>query len=248
MPAIELLAPVLSVAFLSGLIQGLSGFGSALIGVPLLSFLLPIDTVVPLMALLGALVSTFNLIHLRHAVRLKPMLPLVAGYLIGAPLGLFTLTSAPEALMLGILGVFLFSYALLSLSGRQPRAAWLRERRVSLGVVSGALGSAFSTSGPPIILHVAAHPEWEPDRQKATLVLFFMLASGITISAHSIGGLVTADVLTWFGWNIPMLIAGTQTGILIYRKLGKHDYRRLTFALILTTGCLLVWRAITGIE
>jgi uncharacterized membrane protein YfcA len=243
MPPLEVLVQVLAIAFAAGLIQGLSGFGSALIAVPLLALLLPVETVVPLMALLAVLISATNLLHLHHAVRLEPVLRLLVGYLIGTPVGLYALTRAPEAVMLGALGVFLCGYSLLSLSGRQPRANWLRKWRIGLGALSGALGAAFSTNGPPIILHVAAHQEWEADRQKATLVIFFLISSGITVMAHALGGLVTREVLGWFLWSIPVLVVGTQAGVLLYRRMGQHDYKRLTFLLILAIGCLLLWRA-----
>lgn len=244
MPPLDPLLPILGIAFLAGLVQGLSGFGSGLVAVPLLALLLPIETVVPLMTLLSTLISVQNLLHLRSSVRFDRVAPLLAGYVLGTPLGLYLLTRAPAALMLGVLGVFLTGYALLSLSGRQPRAPWLREWRFGLGVVSGALGSAFSTNGPPVILHVAAHPEWEPDQQKATLALFFALSSVITLFALGVGGLFTGEVLGWFLWGIPLLAVGTQAGILLYRRLGPHDYRRLTFGLILAMGLLLLWRAL----
>jgi uncharacterized membrane protein YfcA len=247
MPAIELLLPVLAIAVAAGTIQGLAGFGSALLAVPLLALLLPVETVVPLMALLGMTVSGLNVLHLRHAVRISPVIPLLGGYVIGTPVGLYALTRAPETAMLGALGAFLCGYALLSLAGRQPRASWLREWRVGLGVVSGALGAAFSTNGPPVILHVAAHPEWEPDRQKATLVLFFLISSAITVTAHSLSGLVTRQLLVLYAWCIPLLVLGTQIGIRLYRRLGPHDYRRLTFALVLVTGTLLLGRALRGL-
>jgi hypothetical protein len=38
-------------------------------------------------------------------------------------------------------------------------------------VISGALGGAYSTNGPPVILHVNAQPGWSADRRKATLAL-----------------------------------------------------------------------------
>jgi len=247
-PALESLLPILAIAFVAGLIQGLSGFGSSLIAVPLLSLLLPIETVVPLMTLLAILISVFNLMHLHHAIRLQPIIRLLIGYSIGTPLGLFVLTRAPEAAMLGTLGAFLTGYALLSLSGRQPKAPWLRKWRIGLGIVSGALGAGFGTNGPPVILHVAAHPEWDADRQKATLVLFFLLSSGITIIALALGGLVTNLVLRWFAWSVPMLIVGAHAGTYLYRKLGPQDYRRLTFAFILISGGSLLWRALFGAE
>ncbi len=241
----EFLLPVLAVAFLAGLIQGLSGFGSALVAVPLLLLLLPVETVVPLMALLGLAISAFNLPHLHHAVRFAPVARLLAGYLLGTPLGLIFLTRAPEKLVLGTLGLLISAYALLALFGRQPRSAWLRNGRIGLGAVSGALGAAFSTNGPPVILHVAAHPEWEPDRQKATLVLFFLLSSGITILAHGAAGLVTQDVLRWFLWSTPMLLLGTLTGIWLYRRLGEHGYRQLTYGLVLAMGAMLLARSLS---
>lgn len=246
MPALDLLIPIIAIVFAAGLIQGLSGFGSALIAVPLLSLLLSVDTVVPLMALLGVLMSAVNLLHLHRAVRLALVSRLLIGYLIGTPIGLFALTRAPEAVMLGALGTFLGAYALLSLSGRQPDTPWLRERRLTLGTISGALGAAFSTNGPPIILHVAAHREWEADRQKATLVLFFLLSSAITVCAHALSGLVTREVLGWLAWSLPMLLAGTYAGMEMYRRLGRNHYQRFTFLLILATGCVLLWRAILG--
>ena len=115
---------------------------------------------------------------------------------------------------------------------------------VGIGAVSGALGAAFSTNGPPVILHVAAHREWSADRQKATLVLFFLTASTITVFAHGYSGLVTGDVLRWFLWSTPLLFAGTLAGAWMYRRLGEHNYKRLTFGLILATGAMLILRAL----
>jgi len=243
----ELLLPVVSVIFLAGLVQGLSGFGSALVAVPLLALLLPVETVVPLMVLLAIAISIFNLLHLHHAIQVRPVLRLLAGYLLGTPLGLYFLTRAPEALVLGALGLFLCGYALFSLAGRQPRAAWLRQWRVRLGMVSGALGAAFSTNGPPVLLHVAAHREWDADRQKVTLALFFLISSLITATAHGLGGLITREVLQWLLWSAPLLVLGTLTGIFLYRRLGDRDYKRLTFALILATGMVLIGRSVAAI-
>lgn len=244
MPPIEVLGPVVGVTFAAGLIQGLTGFGSALVAVPLFVLVLPVETVVPLMALLGGTVSLLNLLHLREALHTEGLSRLLAGYLIGTPLGLVFLSRAPEALVLGALGVFISGYALLSLAGRQPRARWLREWRVALGTLSGALGAAFSTNGPPVILHVAAHPEWGTDRQKATLVLFLLCASLITVAGHALGGLTTTAILALYLWCTPTLLLGTLAGTRLYRRLGEHDYRRLVFALVLATGLLMVGRAL----
>ena len=238
------LAAILPIALLSGLVQGVAGFGSGRVAAPLLALFLPLETVVPLITLLSPLISFQVLFHLRHAIRFERVRGLLVGFALGTPLGLLLLTHAPAALLLGALGALLTGYALLSLAGRQPRSPWLRDWRLALGLVSGALGSAFSTSGPPVILHVAAHPEWGMDHQKATLALFFGISNFITLGALAMGGLVTGQVFIWFLWSLPLLAAGTQLGIRLYRYLGPHDYRRLTFGLILVMGILLLWRSL----
>lgn len=234
---------ILLVAVLAGLVQGLAGFGSALVALPLLALMLPVQTVVPLMALTGVALSAFNLLHLHQSVRVAPILPLLGGYLIGTPIGLLLLSRAPAPVVLGLLGLTISGYALFAMAGRQPERGWLREQRFAIGTVSGALGAAFSTNGPPVILHVAAHRDWDADRQKAALTLFFLVSGAITAAAHAASGLVTREILALWLLCLPALLGGTLVGIGLYRKLGAHDYRRLVYALVLVTGMVLALRA-----
>lgn len=112
------LAAILAIALLSGLVQGLAGFGSGLVAAPLLALFLPLETVVPLITLLSPLISFQVLFHLRHAIRFERVRGLLVGFALGTPLGLLLLTHAPAALLLGALGALLTGYALLSLAGR----------------------------------------------------------------------------------------------------------------------------------
>ncbi len=240
----DLIFPVIASVFLAGLVQGLSGFGSALVAVPLLSLLLPIETVVPLIALLSIGITAVNLWHVRHALQTASLHRLLTGYLIGTPLGLYFLVRAPEALVLGLLGLFIGAYAAFALSGRHPQWRWLRTQAVGLGTLSGAIGAAFSTNGPPVILHVAAHRDWSPDRQKAMLSGFFLASGLITVLAHALGGLVTPGVLVWAAWSLIPLALGTISGIRLYTRLGEHDYKRIVFTLVLLMGMLLLGRSL----
>jgi hypothetical protein len=236
---------ILAIIGVAGLIQGLAGFGSALVAVPLLALLMPVDRVVPLMMLIGILLSSLNLLHLHHALRFAPLVPLLAGYVLGTPAGLLLLTQAPEALVLGLLGLSIGGYALFSLAGRQPRYPWLRKNRLLVGMLSGALGAAFGTNGPPVILHVSAHTDWNADRQKALLTLFFLMSGIVTATALAIGGLMTTAVMLLLPWCLPALLVGSLTGVALYRRLGAHDYRRLVFSLVLGTAVVLLLRALS---
>lgn len=233
---------VAGVMFFAGLVQGLAGFGSALVAIPLMALFLGMATAVPLMALTAAMMAVINVIHLRRVMRWRPLLPLLGGYLVGTPIGFYFLVAAPEALVLGLLGILLTIYATASLAGRAPRYRWLKEQRVVLGTISGALGSAFSTNGPPIILHVSSQ-DWPADVKKAVLSLFFLTSSVITVAAFVAGGLVNPTVLDLTFRAIPALILGTVSGIAVYRRISVRSYQRLTFALVLAMGVMMTVRA-----
>lgn len=77
------------ITFLAGFTQGLSGFGSILLALPLLTIMLDIKTVVPLAALDAFLVAIILLFELRRHLDWKKILPLVAGSFPGIPIGVF---------------------------------------------------------------------------------------------------------------------------------------------------------------
>jgi hypothetical protein len=89
------LTAIVAIVALAGLTQGLSGFGSALVAVPLLALVLPMATLVPLVILLGTLVSLVNLLHLHQAVA-------------GAPIMRLLLWSTPALLRGTLAGIWLY--------------------------------------------------------------------------------------------------------------------------------------------
>ena len=95
-----------------------------------------------------------------------------------------------------------------------------------------------------MILHVSAHTEWNADRQKALLTLFFLVSGVVTATALAIGGLMTTEVMLLLAWCLPALLVGSLTGVALYRHLGAHDYRRLVFSLVLGTSVVLMLRAL----
>src|SRR6266567_409475 len=109
------LAPI---AFAGGFIQGLTGFGSALVTIPLASFFVPL----PFALAVFAVVDFVNGLRLglenpRNAVlaEVARMVPLM---IVGVATGATLLVNLPRGASLIALGVFVLAYALYSLSRR----------------------------------------------------------------------------------------------------------------------------------
>jgi uncharacterized membrane protein YfcA len=57
-------------------------------------------------------------------------------------------------------------------------------------------------------------------------------------------GLVGASVLELALWCLPTLLVGSIVGIVLYRRLGQHDYRRMVFGLITIMGAAMLVRLV----
>lgn len=84
--------PVLIVIFLATLIRSAFGFGEALVAVPLLALLIPVEEAVPLATLLSITVAAIVVAQDWHKIHLLSASWLVLSTFVGIPLGLWLLT------------------------------------------------------------------------------------------------------------------------------------------------------------
>ena len=106
---------IVLITFVACFIQGLSGFGSILLALPLLAIFLDIKTVIPLVALQGLFSAVLLLIGLRKDFEWKKVLPLFAGSIPGVPVGVFFLKTVSTGSIQMALGLIVVSYACFGL-------------------------------------------------------------------------------------------------------------------------------------
>lgn len=233
---------VLSVAIIflfSGFIQGLTGFGSALLAMPLLCFFLDIKTAVPLCTLNSMVITITLAIHLRASLTPGKIIPLCIGSIPGIIVGVTLLKSIDAAVIRSLLGFLLVVYALYNLT-ISPRPHRLHQAYSWIaGFFSGAIGAAFSTGGPPVIIYTAMN-NWSKDEIKATLTGFFLFNSCITAIAHGLSGVTSGQALTLFTVSAPFVLAGTIGGSRLYRVLPVEKYRTILFVFLLIMGILMM--------
>ena len=100
---------------LAGFIQGFSGFGSVLLSLPLLALFMDVKTAIPLVAIMGVLLTILLLIPLWKELEWQRIWPLLAGAAPGIPLGVFMLKFMDGRFILTLLGLILVCYSLYSL-------------------------------------------------------------------------------------------------------------------------------------
>ena len=230
---------LLAIIFFAALLQTTSGFGFALMAMPLVALVIGVKAAAPLVALVGWTLYAVNLVRYRRSVERRVVLPLAVAVALGVPFGVWALNNLDEDIVKSALGVILIAYALYSLW--RPQAAPLRSELWAwpAGFLAGVLGGAFNTPGPPVIIYGNLR-QWSRNLFRSTLQALFLFSSSLVILSHIAAGNLTAATIPTYLLLVPALLLGVWVGSIIDRRISNERFRLLVIVLILATGVLML--------
>lgn len=228
------------VVFVAAAIQGIMGFGGALVAMPLLVTLVGMQTATPAYAIIGTLATLLNAIRWRAHVTLRDLMQLVVPAAVGIPIGVVFLGRMDAVLVTRTLGAILIGYALYNLAGWKTPPLHGRRWAVAAGFSSGILSGAFNTGGPPVIVYADACG-WTAERFRGNLQTYFVLISGFLLAAHALSGHFTLSVWRTALIGLPALVAGQLLGVRLCRYINPLRFRQLVLALLLILGVHLLF-------
>lgn len=237
---IESLLLLLPIFFLGIFAQSVTGFGSALVAMALLPSLLGLQVASPLVALVAATTEGLLLIRYRSAVNLEPVWRLCVGAVIAIPLGVVALRQVDEKITLTVLGIVIIGYALYALLKfklpRLERPEWA----FAFGFVSGLLGGAYNTSGPPTVIY-GDSCRWSPAEFKANLQIFFLVNDALVVLTHALSGNLTPVVWQGYLVALPAIGLGMGTGLYCSRFLNPAAFRTIILCLLIVLGLRMIF-------
>jgi len=236
---------IVCIVFAAGFIQGLSGFGSAIIAIPLLTFFLDVKTAVPLVVMLGIIIGLINSRELIQYNQTRLLAPLIFTALCGIPVGILFIKSVQESFVLLVLSILLISYSLYTLLGLKSRIFSHHIVGYLAGFFSGLLGATVSISGPPVILYATAQ-DWSAKEKKSLLATYFLLVTIFTAIGFYMSGLLNDEVMILFGYSVIPLIVGTYAGIFVFNTIGSSHQNILINLFVLVLGAILLVKTVVA--
>lgn len=229
--------------FVAGFVQGLSGFGSALIAMPFLTLLVDVKVAIPLCVLNSLLITAFLSFQLRNYLEREKIWPLLIGCLPGVCIGVIFLKKADDATIKALLGGMIIVYALYGFLFRPPHGKIANGWSYLAGFCTGVIGGAFSAGGPPVIIYTSL-TDWSKDQIKATLSGFFLLTSIAIALAHVAAGLTSFETLRYFSVSFLFVLAGVFLGASRYDRVDREKYIRIILGVLLILGILMLLSAV----
>ena len=233
------------VLFLATLVRSTLGFGEALVAVPLLALLVPVEVAAPVAVLTSSTVALIVVVQDWRKIHLRSAVWLVLPTMLGIPLGLMLLRTVPEPVVKGVLAAVIIAFSAYSLAGGKQRElkndqfAWL------FGFAAGVLGGAYGMNGPPLVMYGSLR-RWSPQHFRATLQGYFLPASLAGLWGYRLAGLWTPAVNRFYLLSLPLVVLATFAGRAMNRRMGAQRFLVYVHGGLIVIGIILLLQAVTG--
>ena len=240
-PTLVALAPI---AFAGAVVYGITGFGAALVTIPLATHLVPMPFALAMFAvvdLVNALRVGLENPRLAVKAEVARMAPMIV---VGVILGVTALVNLPRKAGMLALGAFVILYALYSLA-RHARMRTVGSRWAYVaGLAGGITSTLFGAGGPPYAIYLSHRP-LSKDEFRATLTLTTVASISLRVVAFLVTGLLL-DLKAWIAAAIavPAGLAGLAVARHVFRRVSREMLTRLVALMLLASGASLIARAL----
>lgn len=233
---------IVCAAFMAGLVRGFSGFGTAMIYLPVATQFLP-----PFWALLTLVLMDIGgpLPNLRGAWRVvdrRDLALLVMGALIAMPLGLWALSHLDPFVFRWAVSLLAMTTLAVLVTGFRYRGQVTSPMVAGTGVVGGFLGGIAGVPGPPVIMFYMARPL--PAAVIRATTLLYLFGYDVLMIGYLAGmqRFETTPAILGLALTVPNLL-GNWLGGLCFVPGYERLYRGVAYAVILISALsgLPVW-------
>lgn len=235
--SISSIAVLVITAFIAGLARGFSGFGSALIFMPLASAVIGAQVASPLLLIVEMIAAAALVPGAVRIANKREVGLMVTGSLVGVPLGtLFLIYADPLAVRWMIVGLIVPLLVLMMAGWRYPHKPTAPVTTL-VGGIAGFFGGVAQVGGPPIVLY------WLRDAAvaavtRASLILYFAVSDFIILATYLLGGLFTPAVIGLAFIAGPVFGVGLWIGSHMFGLASEATFRRVCYALIAVSALI----------
>lgn len=219
------------IAFVAATARGFSGFGSALIFMPLASSVAGPKLVAALLLVIDFIAAAPLVPNAWRDAQRRATFIVVAGALVGVPIGTYCLTRLDPVTARWIISGFVIALLALLLSGFRYHGKDHVALSLAVGGLSGFGSGLAQTGGPPIVAYWLGRPL--PSKiARANIVLFFGASDLFSMVSYAASGLITTDALKLSLLVGPIYALGIFFGASLFGWASERVFRAICYALI----------------
>lgn len=236
---------VAGAAALAGLVRGFSGFGGAMLFMPIASLVYEPKLAAILLFIADDIAALAMLPDAMRRCVWREVLPLGAAAVLAVPFGVALLVVADADVMRWVICcVILLAVGLMAVGWRYTGRLGL-PATLGTGALAGLSGGAAALPGPPVVL-LWLGGQGNAATVRANLIVFFGFTATATGIAYWWGGLFTQQSLLMSLPLIPAYLLPLSLGSRLFARASEQQFRRAALALCAFAALsgLPLWRLI----
>ncbi len=222
--------------FLGSVVVGATGFGSAAVGgAIMLLWFVPISAV-PILNAASLTTQMISMGQLWRSLQLRGCIPLIAGGLLGIPIGAWVLRIADPNIFRIAFGAFLLIwsvYLLLRPQFRLRKTGPVADGLV--GVTGGFTGGSIAFPGAfPAIWCAVTRPTKQ--EQRGTMQIYILVMQCCVLAYLYSTGIVGRGFLPDYLKIFPAIMTGTFVGVYLYSRIDEAMFRRIVLLILIVAA------------
>jgi len=240
---IWLVVLIAAIAFIGSLVYGITGFGSALVTIPLATHFVPLPFALAVFSLVDfASALRIGFQNPKDAVKAEIM-RMVPFILVGTVIGITALVNLPRSKTMLALGLFVACYAVYALLSRPGATTVSRHWAYLAGFSGGITSTLFGAGGPPYAIYLSHRP-LSKEQFRATLTLNTVFSIGMRVTAFAVTGLIfRVEVGVAAAFAVLAAMIGLTLASWAFKRVTREFLLRVVAVLLLANGISLIVRA-----
>ena len=222
---------VAGVVFVSGIVRGFSGFGGALIFIPLTAATLGPAKAVAVFFLFDLVSATPYGYTYVGKCSWREILPMLAGSTLTVPLGVWILANSDPLFLRWLFAIVVILMLSVLVTGWRYKGVPRPPVSFGLGLTAGLAGGATGMAGPIVIGYWLSSPAGAAVI-RANIMVYYAFSATITDVVLYFKGLFTWDVVVYALVAWPVYSLGLALGARVFKGSSDAGYRAAAYALI----------------
>lgn len=223
---------LLIAAFAGGVVRGFTGFGFAMVFVPVASMAVGPAPAVALIWLIDAPFAFPLAVRSFPRATWREVLPLLVGSVAAMPLGVFLLTQLDRNVARWLIALSISAALAALISGWRYKTEPSRHLSLSVGAMSGLYSGLAQLGGMPLAIFWLGSQINNALRTRDNLQVFFALTTLISGAIFAWSGVLKFDYV----WTaVPLIVAygvGLAIGVKSFHLASEQTFRRVAYSVI----------------
>jgi uncharacterized membrane protein YfcA len=236
---------LIAIACIAGLARGFSGFGAALIFIPLGGAIIGPKLISPVLLVIDGLATLGMIPPAWKRANRREVFTMAAGAVLGVPAGTAVLALMDPLLLRWSITVIAVSLLALLVSGWRYHGEPHSYLSAAIGLIAGLFSGAAQLGGPPVVAYWLGG-KTEFTKVRSNIILYFAISTCLSVISYYAGGLFVQAVFALTIVILPSYAIGLFAGSKLFGFASDSTFRIICYSLI-GASALLGMPALDGI-